>query len=127
HAGAAAEKPQDDALLQSAELRLAITLEEFGDGHAGGGLDFVVAVDEGHTEFGGDAAADGGLAGAHQADEDDGPVAQPLQQTGMSADRPSAHGARGSLLAPAIDIKSAGASRRPPGEAGHAVKIRASP
>jgi hypothetical protein len=34
-------------------------------------FDFVIGVAEGHAETEGEAAADGGFAGAHEADEDD--------------------------------------------------------
>ena len=51
-------------------------LEEIRDRAAGRRLDLLVGIDEGQRQLGRQAPADRGLAGAHQADEDDAAVEQ---------------------------------------------------
>ena len=54
--------------------------EDILDGHPSGLFHLLVAVDEVAAEAGGEATADGGLAGAHHADQDDRAVPEePLQ------------------------------------------------
>ena len=65
------ERVLDRALLQRAEVRLAVVDEDLGDLLAGGGLDVRVGVAEGDAELLGHQPADGGLAGAGGTDQDD--------------------------------------------------------
>ena len=76
HEIAVLEQAGDDARFAGAEIGLAVRGEDVLDGHAGGRLDLVVAVDEVAAEPAGEAAADGGLAGAHHADEHDRPAGE---------------------------------------------------
>ena len=72
HHLAGVQQTHDHAALAVAEIALAIFGENLGNGHAGGGGDdFGVGVDEGKAEARGQALADGALAGAHHADEDE--------------------------------------------------------
>ena len=71
HPDLAVDQARDQPPLAVAEILLAVALEHFGGGEAGGVLDRRVAVDEGQAEPLGEPAADGRLAGAHQPDEDD--------------------------------------------------------
>jgi len=48
-----------------------VTLEELGDGGSGAVLEMGVEVEEVPAEALGEEAADGGLAGAHEAGEDE--------------------------------------------------------
>ena len=57
--------------LEPAEMRLAEGGEDLGDGDAGEIGNEVVEIEEGPAEMRGEVAADGGLAGAHEAGEDD--------------------------------------------------------
>ena len=52
--------------------------EDFRNPLSGGEFDFVVGIDKRSAELLGEPAADGGLAGAHQADKDDRVIAQPV-------------------------------------------------
>ncbi len=80
HEGAAAEgqdhrvagqQAADDAAFAVAEGWFAVAGKEFGNGAAGGELDFLVGIAERQAEPGGEATADGGFASAHQADQHD--------------------------------------------------------
>ena len=57
--------------LKLAEVGFAVGGEDGGDGEAGAGLDVGVEVEELPAEAGGEQAADGGFAGAHEAGEDE--------------------------------------------------------
>ena len=59
----------DEVAFEGAEGGFAGLGENLGDGAALGALDFVVAVEHRETGFLGEGAADGGLAGAHEAHE----------------------------------------------------------
>ena len=61
----------DGGVLEVAEGGLAAAGEEFGDGAAGFGFDDIVCVEEAPAETRGEERADGGLAGTHEAGEDD--------------------------------------------------------
>ncbi len=74
------EQAGDHLDLASAEIGLAMGGEDLLDGHAGGLFHLLVAIDETAAELGGKAAADGGLAGAHHADEHDRAAANEAQQ-----------------------------------------------
>ena len=76
--GAAVEQSGDDLALAFAEIGLAMIGEDLGNALSGGEFDLVVGIDEGNAELFGEPAADGGLAGAHQADKDDRVIAQPV-------------------------------------------------
>ncbi len=56
--------------------------ENFADAVAGRGLDLMVGIEEGQAEGRGQAAADGGLAGAHQTDQHDAAPGQVVGQVG---------------------------------------------
>ncbi len=71
HDAPAGEQALDHPLFPGAEMCLAMGLEDFGDAHASGALDFVVGIEEGQAKLGGDTLADGGFAGAHKADQHD--------------------------------------------------------
>ncbi len=60
----------DGGVFDVAEGGLAVAGEDFGDGHAGFGLDDVVNVEEAPAEARGEERADGAFAGAHEAGED---------------------------------------------------------
>ena len=62
--------PGNDAPFERAEFRLAVFLEQFGDGHARRRLDLVVGIDEGKRQDLRRLAANGRLAGPHQPDQD---------------------------------------------------------
>lgn len=57
----------DGLVLAVAEGGFAMTGEEFGDGCAGLGFNYVVKIDEGPAEALGKERADGAFAGAHEA------------------------------------------------------------
>ena len=61
----------DYLCLSLAKPGLALDLEYHGDPHAGPGFDLPVAVVEGLAEAAGELPADGRLARAHHADEED--------------------------------------------------------
>jgi hypothetical protein len=63
-----------------AEIGLAVAGEDLGNGGGGGALDLGVGIDEGQLQPRRDALADRGLAGAHEADQDDGAPVQPVEQ-----------------------------------------------
>ena len=67
----AVDEASDQPPLAVAEIVLAEALEHLGGGVAGGVLDRGVAVDERQSEPLGQAPADRGFAGAHEADEND--------------------------------------------------------
>ncbi len=87
HSARAGHQAGYHAALAVAEMRLAEAGKDIADGHAGGGFDFGVAVVERPAEPGGEAAADRGLAGPHQADEDDGPRAPARRHAAGDAGR----------------------------------------
>ena len=64
------EEGLEDGAFVVAEGGFALGGEDFGDGVAGALDDEVVGIDEGVVEDVGEFAADGGLAGAHEANED---------------------------------------------------------
>jgi hypothetical protein len=89
HEGAAAggqhqrlgrQQAMDHPALALAELGFPEAVEQFGDGAAGGELDFGVGIVEGQAEPGGESAADRCLAGAHQPDQHDAPPGQCRRQ-----------------------------------------------
>ena len=57
--------------FETAEVGLAVALEEFRDSGAGAGFEMGVEVEKGPTELVCKEAADGGFAGPHEAGEDD--------------------------------------------------------
>ena len=61
--------PGDDAGFAGTEFGFAALLENLGNGHLRGLLDFLVAIEKMPVEAGGEAAADRGLARAHHADQ----------------------------------------------------------
>eukprot|EP01022_Parablepharisma_sp_SALTPOND_P033114 TRINITY_DN881_c1_g1_i23.p1 TRINITY_DN881_c1_g1~~TRINITY_DN881_c1_g1_i23.p1 ORF type:complete len:1292 (+),score=465.19 TRINITY_DN881_c1_g1_i23:16524-20399(+) len=61
----------DDLGFAAAEILLALDLEDHRDGRAGTRFDLVVRIDETLVELLGQGPAYGGLAGSHQADEED--------------------------------------------------------
>ena len=71
HLGSLVEQAGDHLALAVAEIGLAEALENFGDRHPRAGLDLRVGVDERQAEPLRQTAADGGLAGAHHADQHD--------------------------------------------------------
>ena len=58
-------------MLAVTEKGFAVAFENFGNGHARGGFNGRIRIDEIKTEPCGQAAADGGFARAHNADEHD--------------------------------------------------------
>ena len=89
HEGAAAggqnartlvQKTGHDAAFPVAEIRLSMPHENFRNRHAGRGFDFGICIDEGKIEHLRQPAAIGGLARAHEPDEDDRTVPQGLHQ-----------------------------------------------
>ena len=58
----------------SRNTRFAAVAENLLDRLAGGGLDLVIRIEERQVEPGRQPPADFGLAGAHQADENDRPA-----------------------------------------------------
>src|SRR5918999_5759398 len=75
HGGVAArEQLADDLLLARAEGRLALAVEERLDCLAQTMLELAVAVERLDAQLRGQRAGPGGLAGAHEADQDDRPV-----------------------------------------------------
>src|SRR5579859_4552099 len=67
HVHGVTEEPGNHLTLTLPEDRLAASLEDLLDGLAGSRLDLAVGVDKGEPESLRQAAADVGLAGAHQA------------------------------------------------------------
>ncbi len=61
----------DGCVFTVAEGGFAMAGEDFGDGSAGFGFDYVVDVDELPAEVPGKDGADSGFAGAHEAGEND--------------------------------------------------------
>jgi hypothetical protein len=85
HVGAAAggehlwtglQQPGNDPALAVAKLALAMVGEDLGYGFTGRLLDLGVGIDERDGEKAGQAPADGGLAGAHEADQHDRALVQ---------------------------------------------------
>ena len=71
HADGTIDQARDQTTLAVAEIPLAEPLEHLGGGKASCILDCRIAVYEGQPKAFRQAAANGGLAGAHQANEDD--------------------------------------------------------
>jgi hypothetical protein len=69
--GGTVEQFGDDLVLEGAEGGLAVRGEDLLDPAARALLDHLVAVREGEPEALGEQVPDGGLAGAHEADQDD--------------------------------------------------------
>jgi hypothetical protein len=69
--GRAIDQPGDHSPLAVAEMRLAEALEDVGHGHAGGGLDLVIGIDEGQAHALRQAPADRRFARTHQPDQHD--------------------------------------------------------
>src|SRR6185369_10762438 len=67
----------DRLLLAGAKPGLALDLENERDLHPAALLDLVVRIEEAQLEAPGEEAADGGLAGPHQADQEDVPRLHP--------------------------------------------------
>ena len=104
--GPVLQQAGDDPPLAVAEVGLAVDREDVRDRHAGGRLDLVVGVAEGQAEALREAAADGALAGAHQADEHDRARAEPRRGSAVRAGFAGLHGD------PASALRSARASTR---------------
>ncbi len=66
---ALADQPRQHPPLAVAEIGFAMGGEDFGDGHAMGGFDLVIRIDEGQAEPLRETPADRGLARSHHADE----------------------------------------------------------
>jgi hypothetical protein len=66
------EELADEPLLVDAEGVLPVELELAGDGVPEAGFEQAVGVEHVGAELGGDRGGGGGLAGAHEADEDEG-------------------------------------------------------
>jgi hypothetical protein len=71
HQAAAGGQFADHVGFAPAEAGLAFDLEDPRHRRAGAGLDLVVGIDEAHAQPARQHAPDGGLAGAHQADQED--------------------------------------------------------
>ena len=71
HLGPAIDQPRDHAPLPVAKIGFAELFEDFGHAHAGGFLDRMVGIDEGHAQPVRQSAPYGRLAHAHQADKHD--------------------------------------------------------
>ena len=71
------EETRDHALLAVAKGRFSVAVEYFTDGTAGRRLDLGIGIDEGQAQTLREAAADGGFAGPHQANQDDRPIPGP--------------------------------------------------
>src|ERR1700721_2324714 len=67
----ASQQVGDDLVLEGTEGRLAVLGEDLRDRAAGPLLDDLVAVGERESQALGEQLPDGGLAGAHEADQDD--------------------------------------------------------
>ena len=80
HQRVAREQAADHAAFAVAEGALAVAGEQLGDGAAGGQFDLGVGVAERQPESRGEAAADRGLAGAHQPDQHDAASGQGFRQ-----------------------------------------------
>jgi hypothetical protein len=65
------QQPRNHAHFAGAKIALAVLVEDFRDGHAGGAFDFGVGIDKRNPQPGGEPAADRRLAGAHHADQHD--------------------------------------------------------
>jgi hypothetical protein len=63
----AVDQVGDQRRLPAPEARFALAREDFGDGHAGGLLDFLIGVDEVVAKGLGRHAAEGGFAAGHEA------------------------------------------------------------
>ncbi len=74
YVGRTIEQPGDHPALAVAERRFAILLEDVDDGPSGRHLDLGVGILERHGQGAGEAAADAGLAHAHESDQGDGPA-----------------------------------------------------
>jgi hypothetical protein len=70
------EKPGDDAAFAVAKMRFAVIVEDVVDRFRRGSLDLIVGINEWQTELESQAFANRRLAAAHEADEDDGPLAK---------------------------------------------------
>ncbi len=79
------EQAGDDAALAIAKRRLAVALEDFLDGLAGGGFDLGVGVGERHFEPLRQAPADARLACPHQPDEHHGTRQRRQRRAGHGA------------------------------------------
>src|SRR6185437_12273937 len=75
-----AQQPGDHPRFSRTEFGLPVALEDLGDGHIGGLLDFLVAIDEVPAEPGREAPPYGSLARPHHADEHEGLRSEPGQQ-----------------------------------------------
>ena len=75
------------------EKGLAVSLEDFGDGHACRRFNGSVGVDEIQSEPLRKAAPDRGLAGSHNADKDDGTAAKAPHEAGRARVAPLRQGA----------------------------------
>ncbi len=74
HARAFAEEAGNHPALPVAKIGLAMPIEDFRDGHAGGHLDLGVRIHERQAELRRETLADRSLARSHHADErDDAP------------------------------------------------------
>jgi hypothetical protein len=71
HKGVNCREPRDGCMLAVAKSIFAVARKDVGDGRACFGLNHIVHVDKLPAEARGDDGADGGLAGAHEAREND--------------------------------------------------------
>ena len=92
HDPGAIQQAADDPALHVAEGGLAEALEDFANAASRRGLDLLVRIDEGQAERLGQAAADGGLAGPHQAHEHDAAAPQVSGQVGSQVGAPRSPG-----------------------------------
>ena len=84
HGRAAIEQPRDHPRLAVAEIRLAMGREDFRNGHTGmGRLDLDIGVEKRQAQPGRQPPADGGLAGAHHADQHDRTPSQSRRDVGL--------------------------------------------
>ena len=81
------DQPGDHPALAVAEIGLAESLEDLGDGHPRGFLDLLVGIDESEVQRRGKALADAGLADAHHADQHHRPVNPPRQRLDFACGR----------------------------------------
>jgi len=81
-AGRAVDKSGDHAPFPIAEMSFAEPFENLADRHAGGGLDLVVGIYEGHVQPTRQPPTDGRFSNAHQADQHDRSTDQGRVQRG---------------------------------------------
>ncbi len=83
HLRASGKQTSDYARLARTEIRLAKSRKDFRDGHAGGGLDLGIGIDERNAEPGREPASDRGFSRTHHADEHDGAASERADEPGL--------------------------------------------